>query len=125
MSRRGETLSRWSGRRALTGELVVDELGEVGVVAPPEEPELPAPRSLVAPPHAQHVGLQAAAEAAQDGVLLRHGEDDGRRGGSLPHEAAPFDASQVRLWGRHTAAAVSASLSNLSVHFLKLSSRKF
>lgn len=49
---------------------MVDELREVGIVAPPEEPELPASLPLAPPPHAQHICLQTAAEAAEDGVLL-------------------------------------------------------
>lgn len=75
----------------------MDEIGEVWVVPPPEEPELPAPRPLTAPPYAEHVGLQAAAEAAQDGVFLRHWKEDGRRGGTLPHKPLPFDPCQVSL----------------------------
>ena len=76
---------------------MVDELSEARVVSPPEEPQLAASGAMVPPPHAQHVALQAAAEAAQDGVLLRHREQDGRRGGPLPHEALPFDPRQVSL----------------------------
>lgn len=77
----------------------MNELSEVGVVAPPEEPELAAAGRLVPPPHTEHVSLQAAAEAAQDGVLLSHGEEDRRRGGALPHITLPFDPGQVSLWG--------------------------
>ena len=83
--------------RTLTVELVVDEVAVAGVVAPPEEPELAAARPLAPAPHAQHVRLQAVAEAAQDGVLLRHREEDGCRVGALPHVPPPFDARQVRL----------------------------
>lgn len=43
--------------REPTRKLVVDELGKVGIVAPPEEPELSASGRLVPPPHAQHVRL--------------------------------------------------------------------
>lgn len=43
---------------------MVDEIGEVGVVPPPEEPKLPPALPLAASPHAEHVCLQAAAEAA-------------------------------------------------------------
>ena len=87
---------------ALTGELVVDELSKAGVVAPPEETELAASGAVVTPPHAQHVGRQTAAEAAQDGVLLRHREQDGGRGGPLPHESPPFNPSQVSLRKRRS-----------------------
>lgn len=80
-----------------TCELMVDQLSEVGVVSPPEEPQLPPAWSLAAPPHAQHVGLQAATEAAKDGVLLCHREEDGSRGGALPHKHLPFDPCQVSL----------------------------
>lgn len=74
---------------------MVDELRETGVVAPPEEPELAASGAVVPPPHAQHVRRQTPAEAAQNGVLLRDGEQDGRGRGPLPHEASPFDPSQI------------------------------
>lgn len=78
----------------------MNQIGKVGVVSPPEEPQLPPALSLAAPPHAQHVGLKAAAETAQDGVLLRHREEDGGRGGTLPHELLPFDPRQVSLQPR-------------------------
>lgn len=76
---------------------MVDELGEVGVVSPPKDPELPPARGLVPPPNAQHIGLQAATEAAQDGVLLCHREEDGGRGGALPYKTLPFDPGEVSL----------------------------
>lgn len=47
-----------------TCKLMVDEICEVGVVPPPEEPKLPPALPLTAPPYTQHVRLQAAAEAA-------------------------------------------------------------
>lgn len=75
----------------------MDELSEVGVVSPPKDPELPATRGLVPPPHAQHIRLQAATEAAQDGVLFCHWEEDWRRGGALPYKALPFDPREVSL----------------------------
>ncbi|KAL0182667.1 hypothetical protein M9458_022042, partial [Cirrhinus mrigala] len=52
---------------------------EVGIVTPPEEPELPASLPLAPPPHAQHIRLQTTAEAAEDRVLLGDREQDGRR----------------------------------------------
>lgn len=76
---------------------MVDELGKVGVVSPPKDPELPPARGLMPPPHAQHVCLQAATEAAQDGVLLRHREEDGGRGGALPYKTLPFNPGEVSL----------------------------
>lgn len=75
----------------------MDELGKVGVVSPPKDPELPPARGLVPPPHAQHVCLQAATEAAQDGVLLRHRKEDGGRGGALPYKTLPFNPGEVSL----------------------------
>lgn len=51
-------------QEALTCKLMVDEIGEVGVVPPPKEPKLPPALPLAAPPYTQHVCLQAAAEAA-------------------------------------------------------------
>ena len=78
----------------------MDQLGKVGVVPPPEEPELPTSGPLAPSPHTQHVRFDAAAEAAQDGVLLGHREEDGCRGGALPHVPLPFDPRQVRLRGR-------------------------
>lgn len=75
----------------------MDKLSETGVIPPPEEPELPATRGVVPPPHTQHIRCQASAEAAQDGVLLGHREKDGRRSGPLPHETPPLYARQVSL----------------------------
>lgn len=43
---------------------MMDQVGEVGVITPPEYPQLSAPRSLVSPPHTQDVGLQATTVAA-------------------------------------------------------------
>lgn len=82
---------------APTCKFMVDEIDKVGVVPPPEEPKFPSALPLAAPPHAQHICLQAAAEAAEDGVLFRHWEDDGCRGGTLPHKPLPFDPCQVSL----------------------------
>lgn len=54
----------------LTVQLAVDDIDEVGLVPPPEYPELLAVRFDVPAPHAQQVGLQAADEAEQDGIIL-------------------------------------------------------
>lgn len=80
-----------------TCKLVVDEFSKVWVIPPPEEPQLPPALPLAAPPHAQHVSFQAVAEAAQNGVLFCHREEDGSRGGTLPHKPLPFDSCQVSL----------------------------
>lgn len=77
----------------------MDQVSKVGVIPPPEYPELPAPGPLVAAPDAEHVGLEAAAEAAQDGILLRHREQDGGRRWALPHVTLPFNPSEISLRG--------------------------
>lgn len=41
----------------LACKFVVDELREVGIVTPPEEPEFPVSLPLAPPPHAQHIRL--------------------------------------------------------------------
>lgn len=85
---------------------MMDQVSKVGVIPPPEYPELPAARPLVAAPHTEHVGLEAAAEAAQDGILLRHREQDGGRCWALPHVTLPFNPSEISLgdtkqWSGH------------------------
>lgn len=81
---------------SLTRELIVDKLRETGVIPPPEKPKLPATPGLVPSPHTQHICSQASAETTQDGVLLSR-EQDGRRGGSLPHKTPPFYSGQISL----------------------------
>lgn len=54
----------------LTVQLAVDDIDQVGLVPPPEYPELLAVGFDVPAPHTQQVGLQAADEAEQDGIIL-------------------------------------------------------
>lgn len=72
---------------------MMDQVSKVGVIPPPEYPELPAPRPLVPALDTEHVGLETAAEAAQDGILLRDREENGGRCWALPHVALPFNPS--------------------------------
>lgn len=65
---------------------MVDDVGEVRLLPPPEDPQLLGVRADVAAPHAQQVGLDAAHEAPQDGVVL---------GGSRDHRAAPAAAAET------------------------------
>lgn len=48
----------------------MDDVGEVGLVAPPEDPQLLGVRLDFAAPHTQQVGLHTAYEAAQYRVIL-------------------------------------------------------
>lgn len=80
---------------------MMDDVGQVGLLAPPEDPQLLGVGLDLAPPHAQQVGLDAAHEAAQDRVVL-----GGRRDyrpvlpATAEAVAAPFNARQLRLGGR-------------------------
>lgn len=82
----------------LTFKLMMDDVGEVGLLAPPEDPQLLGVGLDLAPPHAQQVGLHAAHEAAQDWVVLGRGRNHRT---VLPTAAeavaAPFNARQLRL----------------------------
>lgn len=48
----------------------MDHIHEVGLISPPEYPQLLTIRFDVATPHTQQVGLQAADEAEQNGIIL-------------------------------------------------------
>lgn len=82
----------------LTFQLVMNDVGEVGLFAPPEDPQLLGVGLDLASPHAQQVGLHAAHEAAQNRVVLGRGRD---HRAVLPTAAeavaAPFNARQLRL----------------------------
>lgn len=82
----------------LTFQLVMDDVGEVGLLTPPEDPQLLGVGLDLASPYAQQVGLNAAHEAAQNRVVLGRGRDHRP---VLPAAAeavaAPFDARQLRL----------------------------
>lgn len=85
---------------ALTFQLVMDDVGQVGLLAPPEDPQLLGVGLDLAAPHAQQVGLHAAHEAAQHRVVLGRRRDH-RAVLAAPTEAvaAPFDARQLGLQG--------------------------
>lgn len=76
----------------------MDDIGEVGLLTPPEDPQLPGIGLEFAAPHAQQVGLHAAHEAAQNRVVLGRGRDHRP---VLPAAAeavaTPFNARQLRL----------------------------
>lgn len=82
----------------LTFQLMMDDVGEVGLLAPPEDPQLLGVGLDLASPYAQQVGLNAAHEAAQDRVVLGRGRDHRP---VLPAAAeavaSPFNARQLRL----------------------------
>lgn len=84
----------------LTFQLVMNDIGKVGLFTPPEDPQLLGIRLDLAPPHAQQVGLHAAHEAAQDRVVLGRSRDHRP---VLPAAAeavaTPFNARQLRLGG--------------------------
>lgn len=86
------------GCKILTFQLMMNDIGEVGLVAPPEDPKLLGIGLDFASPHAQQVGLHAAHEAAQDRVVLGRGRD---HRAVLPAAAeavaTPFNACQLRL----------------------------
>lgn len=76
----------------------MDDVGQVGLFAPPEDPQLLGFGLDLAAPHAEQVGLNAAHEAAQHRVVLGRGRDHRP---VLPAAAeavaTPFDARQLRL----------------------------
>lgn len=52
---------------------MMNDIGEVGLLAPPEDPQLLGVGLDLASPNAEQVGLNAAHEAAQDRVVLGRG----------------------------------------------------
>lgn len=79
----------------------MNDIGEVGLLSPPEDPQLLGVGLDFAPPHAQQVGVHAAHEAAQDRVVLGRGRDQRPElSPTAEAVAAPFNASQLRLQGR-------------------------
>ena len=82
----------------LTFQLVMNDIGEVGLFTPPEDPKLPGIGLDFAAPYAQQVGLDTAHEAAQNRIVLGRGRDHRT---VLPAAAeavaAPFNACQLRL----------------------------
>lgn len=76
----------------------MNDVGEVGLFAPPEDPQLLGVGLDLAPPHAQQVGLNAAHEAAQHRLVLGRRRD---HRSVLPAAAeavaTPFNARQLRL----------------------------
>lgn len=85
---------------ALTFQLVMDDVGQVGLLAPPEDPQLLGVGLDLAAPHAQQVGLHAAHEAAQHRVVLgRRRDHRAVLAAAAEAVAAPFDARQLGLQG--------------------------
>lgn len=82
----------------LTFQLVMNDIREVGLFAPPEDPQLLGIGFDLASPHAQQVGLHAAHEAAQNRVVLSRGGDHRPVLAATPEAVAtPFNARQLRL----------------------------
>lgn len=76
----------------------MDDVGQVGLLAPPEDPQLLGVGLDLAAPHAQQVGLHAAHEAAQDRVVLgRRRDHRAVLAAAAEAVAAPFDARQLSL----------------------------
>lgn len=94
----GETSYLISFILYLTFQLVMNDVGEVGLFAPPEDPQLLGVGPNLASPNAQQVCLDAAHEAAQNRVVLCWRRDHRP---VLPAAAeavaAPFNARQLRL----------------------------
>lgn len=77
---------------------MMNDIREVGLLAPPEDPQLPGIGLDLASPHTQQVGLHAVHEAAQNRVILGRGWDHGPvLSAAAEAVAAPFDARQLRL----------------------------
>lgn len=76
----------------------MDDVDEVGLLAPPEDPQLLGLGLDLAAPHAEQVGLDAAHEAAQHRIILGRSRDHRT---VLPAAAeavaTPFNARQLRL----------------------------
>lgn len=76
----------------------MDDIREVGLLAPPEDPQLLGVGLDLASPYAEKVGLNTEHEAAQDWVVLGRGRDHWP---VLPAAAegvaTPFNARQFRL----------------------------
>lgn len=81
----------------------MNDVGEVGLFTPPEDPQLLGVGFDFAAPYAQQVGLHAAHEAAQNRVVLGRGRDHRP---VLPAAAetvaTPFNACQLRLGEKRT-----------------------
>lgn len=77
---------------------MMNDIREVGLFTPPEDPQLLGIGLDFASPYTQQVGLHAAHEAAQNRVILGRGRDHRT---VLPAAAeavaTPFDACQLRL----------------------------
>lgn len=80
---------------------MMNDIREVGLFSPPEDPQLLGVRLDFASPHAQQVGMHAAHEAAQDRVVLGRGRDQRTEFPPTAEAVAtPFNASQLRLQER-------------------------
>lgn len=77
---------------------MMNDIREVGLLAPPEDPQLPGIGLDLASPHTQQVGLHTVHEAAQDRVILSRCRDHRPvLSAAAKAIAAPFDACQLRL----------------------------
>lgn len=77
---------------------MMNDFREVGLLAPPEDPQLPGIGLDLASPHTQQVGLHTLHEAAKYWVILSRGRDHGPVFPAAAEAvAAPFDARQLRL----------------------------
>jgi len=81
-----------------TFQLVVDDVGQIRLLAPPEDPQLLGVGRDLASPHAEQVGADAAHEAAQHRVVLRRRRDHRAvLAAAAEAVASPLDARQLRL----------------------------
>lgn len=77
---------------------MMNDVGEVGLFAPPEDPQLLGIGLDLAPPHTQQVGLNAAHEAAQNWLILGRRRDHGPVLATAAEAVTtPFNARQLRL----------------------------
>lgn len=77
---------------------MMNDVGEVGLFPPPEDPQLLGVGFDFASPHTQQIGLHTAHEAAQDRVVLGRGRDHRPVFPTAAKVVAtPFNARQLRL----------------------------
>lgn len=82
----------------LTFQLMMNDVREVGLFTPPEDPQLLGIRFDFASPYTQQIGLHAAHEAAQNRVILGRGRDDWPvLAAAAEVVATPLNACQLRL----------------------------
>ena len=82
----------------LTFQLVVDDVGQVRLLPPPEDPQFLCVWLDLAAPHAQQVGADATHEAPQHRVVMGWRRDNWPvLAAATEAVASPLDACQLRL----------------------------